>query len=76
MSAGSFVMRADKVGAETLLARMVGLVAAAQRSRAPIQRLADRVSQWFVPAVILVAVGTGVTWALVGPEPRGRHMRW
>jgi Cu+-exporting ATPase len=71
--AGSFVMRADKVGADTLLARMVALVAAAQRSRAPIQRLADRVSQWFVPAVILVAVGAGLVWGLVGPEPRGAY---
>jgi Cu+-exporting ATPase len=71
--AGSFVMRADRVGADTLLARMVALVAAAQRSRAPIQRLADRVSQWFVPAVILVAIGTGVVWGLVGPEPRAAY---
>jgi Cu+-exporting ATPase len=71
--AGSFVMRADKVGADTLLARMVTLVAAAQRSRAPIQRLADRVSQWFVPAVILVAVGAGLVWGLVGPEPRAAY---
>jgi len=70
---GSFVMRADKVGADTLLARMVGLVAAAQRSRAPIQRLADRVSQWFVPTVILVAIGTGVAWGLFGPEPRAAY---
>jgi Cu+-exporting ATPase len=71
--AGSFVMRADRVGADTMLARMVALVAAAQRSRAPIQRLADRVSQWFVPGVILVAVGTGVVWGLVGPEPRAAY---
>ncbi len=71
--AGSFVMRADKIGADTVLARMVGLVAAAQRSRAPIQRLADRVSQWFVPTVILVAIGTGVLWGLVGPEPRAAY---
>ncbi|HEY6358337.1 MAG TPA: HAD-IC family P-type ATPase, partial [Vicinamibacterales bacterium] len=71
--AGSFVMRADKVGADTLLARMVGLVAAAQRSRAPIQRLADRVSQWFVPTVIIVAIGTGVVWGLVGPAPRAAY---
>jgi Cu+-exporting ATPase len=71
--AGSFVMRADRVGADTLLARMVALVASAQRSRAPIQRLADRVSQWFVPTVILVAVGTGVVWGLVGPEPRAAY---
>ena len=70
---GSFVMRADKVGADTLLARMVALVAAAQRSRAPIQRLADRVSAWFVPMVVLAAVGAGAVWALIGPEPRLAH---
>ena len=67
---GSFVMRADKVGADTLLSRIVPMVAQAQRSRAPIQRLADRVSGWFVPAVILVAVLAFVTWAVVGPDPR------
>ena len=71
--AGSFVMRADKIGADTLLARMVALVATAQRSRAPIQRLADRVSQWFVPAVIVVAAGAGLVWGLVGPEPRAAY---
>ena len=70
---GSFVMRADKIGADTLLARMVALVAEAQRSRAPIQRLADRVSAWFVPIVVLAAVGAAVVWALVGPEPRLAH---
>ena len=67
---GSFVMRADKVGADTLLAQIVAMVAAAQRSRAPIQRLADRVSGWFVPAVIVVAAIAFVVWAMVGPEPR------
>ncbi len=67
---GSFVMRAEQVGADTLLARIVQMVADAQRSRAPIQRTADRVSAWFVPAVIAVAVLAGVAWALVGPEPR------
>ncbi len=67
---GSFVMEAKRVGQETLLAQIVGMVAAAQRSRAPIQRLADRVSAWFVPAVILVAVVTAVIWGAVGPEPR------
>jgi Cu+-exporting ATPase len=67
---GSFVMRADKVGADTLLAQIVAMVAAAQRSRAPIQRLADQVSGWFVPAVIAVAAIAFVVWALVGPEPR------
>lgn len=72
-TAASFVMRADKVGAETLLARMVALVSAAQRSRAPVQRLADRVSRWFVPAVVLVAVATALVWGLRGPEPRLGH---
>ncbi|MDO9077405.1 MAG: heavy metal translocating P-type ATPase [Brevundimonas sp.] len=67
---GSFVMRADKVGADTLLARIVQMVAQAQRSRAPIQRLADQVSGWFVPAVIAIAVLAAVVWGLAGPEPR------
>ncbi len=67
---GSFVMRADKVGADTLLARIVQMVAEAQRSRAPIQRMADQVSGWFVPLVIGVALLAGVVWALIGPEPR------
>jgi Cu+-exporting ATPase len=67
---GGFVMRAEKVGRETLLARIVQLVAEAQRSRAPIQRLADAVAAWFVPAVVGVAVAAFVAWALVGPEPR------
>jgi P-type Cu+ transporter len=67
---GSFVMRAEKVGADTLLSRIVQMVAEAQRSRAPIQRMADRVSGWFVPAVISVAVLAGIVWASVGPEPR------
>jgi P-type Cu+ transporter len=67
---GSFVMRAEKVGADTLLARIVQMVAEAQRSRAPIQRLADQVAGWFVPTVIAVAVLAGVVWAVVGPEPR------
>ena len=67
---GSFVMRAEKVGHETLLARIVALVAEAQRSRAPIQRLADTVSGYFVPAVVLVAVVTFIVWSRVGPEPR------
>jgi Cu+-exporting ATPase len=70
---GSFVMRAERVGADTLLAQIVQLVAQAQRSRAPIQRLADRVSGWFVPAVVLVAVLAFIAWALVGPEPRLAH---
>ncbi len=67
---GGFVMRADKVGSETLLSRIVQMVAQAQRSRAPIQRLADRVSGWFVPLVIAVAVLAFVAWAVWGPEPR------
>lgn len=67
---GTFVMRAERVGAETLLAQIVQMVAEAQRSRAPIQRLADRVSAYFVPAVILIAVATFVVWGIVGPEPR------
>jgi P-type Cu+ transporter len=67
---GSFVMRADKVGSETLIARIVEMVAQAQRSRAPIQRLADQVSGWFVPLVIAVAVIAFAAWATFGPEPR------
>ena len=67
---GSFVMRADKIGRDTLLSRIVQMVASAQRSRAPIQRLADQVSAWFVPAVIAVALLAFVVWAKFGPEPR------
>lgn len=67
---GSFVMRAERVGAETLLAQIVQMVAEAQRTRAPIQKLADRVSAYFVPAVILIAIATFIVWAVVGPEPR------
>jgi Cu+-exporting ATPase len=70
---GSFIMRAEKVGAETLLARIVAMVAEAQRSRAPIQKLADVVSGYFVPIVVLVAAITFVVWSLVGPEPRMAH---
>ncbi|KAB2911315.1 MAG: cadmium-translocating P-type ATPase [Kofleriaceae bacterium] len=70
---GGLVMRADKVGADTLLSRIVAMVAEAQRSRAPIQKLADVVSGWFVPIVMLIAVGTFVVWSLVGPEPRSAH---
>src|SRR6202035_3509544 len=66
---GSFVMRAEKVGAETLLAQIVRMVGEAQRSRAPIQRLADQVAAWFVPSVILAAVVTFAVWALAGPAP-------
>jgi len=68
--AGAFVMRAEKVGADTLLSRIVRMVAEAQRSRAPIQRLADVVSGYFVPAVVLVAMLTFIVWYLAGPEPR------
>ncbi len=70
---GSFVMQAERVGTETLLAQIVQLVGQAQRSRAPIQRLADRVSAWFVPTVVAVAVATFVAWLLLGPEPRFAH---
>jgi P-type Cu+ transporter len=66
----SFIIRAEKVGADTLLAQIVQMVAQAQRSRAPIQHLADQVSGWFVPAVIGVALLAGAIWATVGPEPR------
>ena len=67
---GSVVMRAEKVGSDTLLARIVQMVAQAQRSRAPIQRLADQVSSWFVPLVILCALLAFAAWATFGPEPR------
>jgi Cu+-exporting ATPase len=70
---GSFTMRAERVGSETMLARIVQLVSQAQRSRAPIQRLADKVAAWFVPAVIAVAILTFVLWAFVGPQPRLAH---
>ncbi|MEO6595930.1 MAG: heavy metal translocating P-type ATPase [Planctomycetota bacterium] len=70
---GSLVMRAEKVGAETLLARIVTMVAEAQRSRAPIQKLADQVSAWFVPTVLGIAVVTFLVWSLVGPAPRMAH---
>jgi len=70
---GSFVMRAEKVGAETLLARIVAMVAEAQRSRAPIQRVADVVAGWFVPIVVAVALLTFAAWAAFGPEPRLAH---
>ncbi len=67
---GSLVMRAERVGAETLLSQIVNMVAQAQRSRAPIQKLADRVSAWFVPAVIATSVVTFLVWAVAGPDPR------
>jgi Cu+-exporting ATPase len=67
---GSFVMRAERVGSETLLAQIVALVSQAQRSRAPIQRVADRVASYFVPAVVAIAVLTFVAWSIFGPSPR------
>jgi P-type Cu+ transporter len=67
---GGFVLRAERVGSETLLAQIVHMVGEAQRSRAPIQRLADVVSSWFVPTVVLVAVASFGAWAIWGPEPR------
>jgi heavy metal translocating P-type ATPase len=67
---GSFVMRADKIGKDTVLSQIVQMVANAQRSRAPIQRLADQVAGWFVPAVIAVALAAFAAWATFGPEPR------
>ena len=72
-TSGSFIMQAERVGTETLLAQIVQMVSHAQRSRAPIQRLADKVAGWFVPAVIAIAVLTFVAWALFGPEPRFAH---
>lgn len=66
---GSFIMRADKVGHDTMLSQIVQMVASAQRSRAPIQGLADKVASWFVPAVILIAVIAFIAWAIFGPQP-------
>jgi Cu+-exporting ATPase len=71
--AGSFVMRAEKVGADTRLARIAQMVVEAQRSRAPVQRLADQVSGWFAPAVVGAAVAAAAVWAIAGPEPRGAY---
>jgi Cu+-exporting ATPase len=70
---GTFIMRAEHVGSETLLAQIVRMVGEAQRSRAPIQRLADRVSSYFVPAVVLVAVLTFIVWSIFGPAPKMAH---
>ncbi len=70
---GALVMRAEKVGSATLLSRIVAMVAAAQRSRVPIQRLADTVSSYFVPAVVVVSVAAFAVWAFAGPEPRMAH---
>jgi Cu+-exporting ATPase len=72
-ASGSFVMVAERVGAETMLAQIVNLVSQAQRSRAPMQRLADQVAGYFVPAVVAAAVLTFLAWALIGPEPRFAH---
>ncbi len=70
---GALVMRAERVGSETMLAQIVQLVSQAQRTRAPIQRLADKVAGWFVPAVIAASVVTFIAWAAFGPEPRFAH---
>ncbi|MFN7009295.1 MAG: copper-transporting P-type ATPase [Allorhizobium sp.] len=70
---GGFVMQAGRVGADTMLSQIVKMVAEAQRSRAPIQRLADQVSGWFVPIVVLIALASFFLWALLGPEPRFAH---
>jgi Cu+-exporting ATPase len=67
---GSFIMRAEKIGRDTLLARIVQVVSEAQRSRAPIQRLADTIAAWFVPAVVLIAVAAALVWAFAGPPPQ------
>lgn len=70
---GGFVMRAERVGSDTMLSQIVRMVSEAQRTRAPIQRLADQVSSWFVPAVLLIAVATFLGWGFFGPEPRMAH---
>jgi P-type Cu+ transporter len=70
---GSLVMRAERVGSETMLAQIVQMVSQAQRTRAPIQRLADKVAGWFVPAVIAIAIVTFIVWVIFGPEPRFAH---
>ena len=70
---GSLVMRAEKIGSQTVLSQIVQMVAQAQRSRAPMQRLADVVARWFVLAVLAIAIATAIVWWLVGPEPRGAY---
>jgi Cu+-exporting ATPase len=70
---GSFLMRAERVGADTLLAQIVRMVSEAQRTRAPIQHLADRIAEYFVPAVVITAIVAFIAWAAVGPEPRLAH---
>jgi len=71
--AGGFLMEAQRVGSDTLLAQIVRMVSEAQRSRAPIQKLADIVAGWFVPTVVAVAIITAIVWSLIGPEPRLAH---
>jgi Cu+-exporting ATPase len=70
---GTLLIRAERVGGDTLLAQIVRLVAQAQRSRAPVQRLADRVSAWFVPSVVAVAIAAAIVWALIGPAPQAAN---
>jgi len=70
---GTFIMRADRVGSDTMLSQIVRMVSEAQRSRAPVQKLADRVAGYFVPAVILVSIITFIAWAIYGPEPKMAH---
>ena len=70
---GSLVMRAERVGSETMLAQIVRMVSEAQRSRAPVQKLADRIASYFVPAVLAIAAITFIIWAVFGPEPRMAH---
>ena len=70
---GSLLMKAERIGRDTMLAQIVRMVVEAQRSRAPIQALADKVAGWFVPAVVLISVATFIVWSLVGPEPRLAH---
>jgi heavy metal translocating P-type ATPase len=70
---GALILRAERIGQDTMLARIVQMVAEAQRSRAPIQRVADRVAAWFVPTVIVVALAAFIAWATIGPEPRLAH---
>src|SRR2546427_5258607 len=72
-TSGSFIMEAERVGSETMLAQIVRLVTEAQRSRAPLQRLADKVSGYFVPAVVAAAILSFFGWSLFGPEPRFAH---
>ncbi|MGZ7081154.1 MAG: copper-translocating P-type ATPase, partial [Thermoanaerobaculia bacterium] len=69
-ASGSVIMRTERVGSETLLAQIVRMVSQAQRSRAPVQRLADRVAGFFVPAVVIIAIATFIIWAMIGPQPR------